>query len=200
MSQHKLDQAPVSATQPDYAGGQAAGRCWELYVCGTPLAEMARIVGDDEQHVAQTIDCELQHRQQAPQHAPRAYLEKLIDELNLVRQAAWSGWQRSTRNKEKTVDKTTTGGPGGGREEATHSSEAQAGDTAFLRIIVECNKRESALRGIDRAARVTTHLTQTNVDIDTLIMQVERANARDQAAQESDAQRPRTMGEGEVQE
>lgn len=58
---------------------------------------------------------------------------------------AMSGYQRSTQDKQRT--KQIDGGRKGGRTETT--TEGQAGNPGFLRVIKECSERIAALLGAD---------------------------------------------------
>jgi hypothetical protein len=99
-----------------------------------------------------------------PTLSVRCHLERLVDELNLVRQEAWSAWKRSTALKAKLSEKQTTGGPSGVRSDVTQTEETQSGDTACLRVIENCIKCEAALRGVEKHARLQSNQRIRSLD------------------------------------
>lgn len=153
--------------------------CWRLYLRGASIRDLSLAFGKPVDAISQSLQRGVEQKQNLPPQSVRAYLEKLIDEINLIRQAAWSGWERSQMDLVKSTEKNVSGGTGGGRDESTVITVGQAGDTSFLRIIAECNKREATLRGIEKPGHSLFQFMQTYVDIDTLIVQVEAANAAD---------------------
>lgn len=156
---------------------------WQRYVRGDTYRQIANELGRSSSWVHLTIHRLLELRDTGRQQMVRAHIEKLLDEVSLIRQAAWSGWNRSQTDKVRTVEKTKEVGPrGGGGDESITTTEAQAGNASFLRVLTECNKRESALRGIEKPTAVMFQCMQTSVDIDALILQVEAANAQSHQA------------------
>lgn len=148
--------------------------CWCQYVRGENVLSIAQTIKEPvESIVARLERCMEQSDTQPPR--PRAYLEKLVDEMHLVRQAAWMAWERSLQDKVKTTEKTITDPKGGIRREEMIVTESQTGDAAFLRIIIDCNRREAALRGLEKSPQLQSRLSQPTLDLDTLITQMEAA-------------------------
>lgn len=153
--------------------------CWRLHVRGQTSHQIARACEMSVQAVELIVQRRLAAYAAGASVALRGHVEKLIDEVNEIRQAAWAGWNRSQVDKVKTVEKTTTGGTQDGKSEETISTEGKEGDSPFLRILVDCNRRESALRGIERPNRVTGQSPPVRLDLDELIEQVEVENEDD---------------------
>jgi hypothetical protein len=153
---------------------------WSLYVRGYTYRQIAKELGRSSNWAHLTVHRLLELRETGRQQMVRAQIEKLLDEVSLIRQSAWSGWNRSQADKVRTVEKTKEVGPrGGGGDESITTTEAQAGNASFLRVLIECNKRESALRGIEKPTAVLYQCMQPSLDIDALILQVEAANAQE---------------------
>ena len=150
--------------------------CWKLVVRGNDARQIARMHRQSPEWGEVTVERLFAAYNADPAQILRGHIEKLICEINLVRQAAWLGWERSLRDKQKTVRKAISGGSQDGKSESTTTTETQAGDAPFLRILIDCNRRESALRGIDRSSRLPAPSNETHIDLDTLIQQVEAAN------------------------
>lgn len=161
-------------------------QCWRLHVRGQSAWQIAQAY---ELPVGE-VDLILQRRLavygQRPSVPLRGHVEKLVDEVNQIRQAAWTGWDRSRIDKVKTVEKTTSGGTQDGKSEGTISTEAKEGDSPFLRVLIECNRRESCLRGIERPTRAATQSVPNRVDIDTMLKQVEAENAGEDEMEATD--------------
>ena len=151
---------------------------WRLYVQGKSSREIGKAVGRSHNWAIMTVNRLLKERDDRTSQSIRGHMEKLLDEVNLIRDAAWSGWKRSQEDRVKTVEKAGNTPTGPTREE-TITTEGQAGDPAFLRVLVELNKRESALRGIEKPVQPIFQFMQTHVDIDVLITQVEEAAAKE---------------------
>lgn len=165
---------------------------WQLYLRGHSLKQIGQELARSTNWASLTICRLLELRASGPQQMMRAYVEKLLDEVSLIRQAAWLGWEQSQIAKVRSVAKTKEVGPrGGGGNESVKTTESQSGNASFLRTLIECNKRESALRGIERPTTVRAQCSQSHVDLDTLIQQVEAANAQD--CQRNDS--PADLGE-----
>lgn len=147
-------------------------RCWKLYLQGATTRTIAAKCGRSAMWASFTIRKFIDSRNNDTKQSVRGHVEKLLDELNLIRQESWKGWAKSRRDKVRKVDKTVVNDKGCGSEEST-TTEGQAGDPAFLRVLIECGKRESALRGIEKPTQVLFQFMQTHVDLDMLIEQVE---------------------------
>lgn len=183
-------QWPVDDNRADQPGVQPAAmtdNCdaqdsvWLLHVRGLLPQQIGATLGRSTDWVRLTIARLLELRDRDRQPVTGAHVEKLVDEVCLIRQAAWSGWEQSQVDKVRTVTKTKPAGPrGGGGEEKVVTTEPQAGNPASLRILIECNKRESSLRGIERPTTVPSHPRQPLLDLDALIEQLTTANAQEQ--------------------
>jgi hypothetical protein len=78
---------------------------------------------------------------------------KALAEINLVRATAWDAWERSVKDSVK-VRGEQQGATADGAAKAqpfrvTQEKLSQAGDPAFLRVVLDCNRREAALLGLD---------------------------------------------------
>lgn len=152
---------------------------WQLYVRGQSARQIGQALGRSTSWVKLTVSRLLELRGSGRQQMVRAHVERLLDEVSLIRRAAWSGWEQSLAEKVRTVEKSKDVGPrGGGGEEHSTTKENRSGDSSLLRVLLECNKRESALRGIERPTAVLFQLMQSHVDLDSLILQVEAAEAQ----------------------
>lgn len=154
--------------------------CWRRYVKGQSCREIGRALGMSHTWANFTVNRLLRERDEQLRQSVRGHVEKLIDEVNLVREAAWDGFDRSQRDRVRTVEKSG-GSDKGTYDESSTTTEGQAGSPAFLRVLLECNKRESALRGIEKPTQILFQFMQTNIDIDTLIHQVETEAAKEAA-------------------
>src|SRR5262249_22601142 len=81
-----------------------------------------------------------------------AHRGKLLVEIDQARRAAWEGWERSKQNAtrkqtRKIVEGQTPMSLSPIRVEKNKSEEGQAGDAAFLFVVLKCNKREAELVG-----------------------------------------------------
>ncbi|MDB5334894.1 MAG: hypothetical protein JWN70_513 [Planctomycetaceae bacterium] len=151
---------------------------WRRYVHGESVPQISDALSRSTNWVQLTINRLLEQRGSSPPQSLRGHVEKLLDEVCLLRQASWSEWERSKTDKVRTVKKTKEGGPrGGGGSELTQMTETRTADATFLRMLMDCNRRESALRGIERPLAGVMHFKQPRVDLDTMIQQVEAANA-----------------------
>lgn len=153
--------------------------CWRLYVKGKSSREIGKALGFSHEWARLTVRRLLESRDDRNDQMVRGHVEKLIDSNNLIRDAAWDGWERSKRDRVRKVEKETAGGKEGGTLESSVTTEGQSGDPAFLRVLIECDKRESALRGIEKPVQPIFQFMQTHVDIDVLITQVEEAAAKE---------------------
>ncbi len=177
MAEQADTKPSETETAPDDANSALQSQCRQLHLRGTPLDEIAGICGQSLEWVDRVIQAEHTRRQRRPTWPIRASVEKLADELNLIRHAAWLAWERSQREKPKLTKKVIKGGPGGGRKELTKVREDQAGNPTFLRLLLECNRREASLRAMDRPKHAAAQDSEPPVDIETMAQQVEAANA-----------------------
>lgn len=151
----------------------AEAECWKLHLKGYSSREIGAIVGRSHTWALLTVGRLLRELADSTKQSVRGHVEKLLDSNNLTRRAAWDGWEKSREDKVKTVEKFGSGPMGPTSEEAT-TTEGQAGDPAFLRVVIECDKRESALRGIEKPVQPIFQFMQTNVSLDILISQIEQ--------------------------
>lgn len=154
-------------------------QCWQLHVRGQSAWQIAQACEVPVEEVELLLQRRLAANAQRPSVPLRGHVEKLIDEVNEIRQAAWGSFDRSKVEKVKTVEKHTKGGTQDGKSEDTISKETKEGDSPFLRILLDCNHRESLLRGIERPTRLPVRSMQPKLDIDALLEQVEAANGND---------------------
>ena len=103
----------------------------------------------------------------------RASVNKLLAEINLVRQAAWVGWKKSLVNHVKTVVKQSEGGTGGTKSDTSTTTDPQSGDAAFLRVIEDCNKREGTLRGVEKLGQSLLQSKLIDTDFEALLQRLE---------------------------
>lgn len=75
-----------------------------------------------------------------------------LSRLDQLERVAWSAWERSCRDAEKTVKKRVPAGDGH-RVETTHTREGQAGDPRFLERVGWCIDRRCELLGLDPPKR-----------------------------------------------
>lgn len=155
-------------------------KCWELFLQGKTTRQIGEECGRSNCWASVTIRELTEAKNNETAQSVRGHLEKLLDSNNLIRREAWEAWYQSKENKVKTVEKSGSSDKGGYDESST-TTEGQAGDASFLRVLIKCDERESALRGIEKPTQVTFNLMQTSITIDQLIAQVE-AEATKEAA------------------
>ena len=153
-------------------------KAWQLYVRGKAPCQIGKALRQSADWGEATIRRLLEVRESGYLPMVRAHVEKLLDEINTFRRAAWSGWRRSRKDKVRTVEKTKEAGQQSrGGNETVVTTEPQCGDASFLRLLTECNKRESGLRGIEKPTAIRSDPTQNHADLATLIQQMEAAMA-----------------------
>ena len=151
-------------------------KAWLRYVRGQQPCQVGNALSQSVDWAEATIRRLLELRETGYQPMVRAHVEKLLDDVNMIRRAAWSGWRRSRQNKVRTVEKTKEAGPQSrGGNETVVTTEPQCGNASFLRMLTECNKRESGLRGIEKPTAIRSDPTQKHADLATLIQQMEAA-------------------------
>lgn len=191
-------QRPLATGPANQSGHQPAGdapdpvldeEVWQRYVLGELASQIGKVLRRSTDWVNLTINRLLEQRGNGQSLLVRGNVEKLLDEVSLVRQAAWAGWHQSQTEKVRKVEKTKEAGPrGGGGNETSVISETRSGDASFLRMLMDCNKRESALRGIEKPLAAVFHVKPKLFDLDSMIQQVEAAIA--QAGQQHAAPDP----------
>ena len=175
-----VDTVNQSPAMVDALAGE--DRAWELFVSGHNIAQISHLMSCPLPWVQLTINRLLGQHEACGEPFVRGHLAKLLDEVNLIRQAAWSGWRRSLEDKVRIVEKTRESGGRGGNEQTT-TTETRSGDPAPLRILIECSKRDSTLRGIERPTTVSVQRMSPPLDLDTLIQQIETLQAGDSRRQ-----------------
>lgn len=154
--------------------------CWRRYLQGEDIRSIAATIDQPISAILERLERMLQQSIDGSR-PPSAHLDKLIDELHLVRRAAWMGWQRSLKHNVKIVTKTVTGSKSSDREEKTTTTEIQSGNASCLRIIIDCNRREAILRGLDKSSRTATPEGPTSkIDLEQMLTQMEAALRSDQ--------------------
>ncbi len=152
---------------------------WLRYVRGELQWQISQALARSPDWVKLTIHKQLQQRGRGQPQMQRGHVEKLLDEVCLIRQAAWSGWAQSQTAKVRKVEKTKEAGPrGGGGNESSVTSETRCGEAAFLRLLLDCNKRESALRGIEKPLAAVLDIAPPRLDLEAMIRQAEAVIAR----------------------
>lgn len=153
--------------------------CWTMYVQGSDVRSISQTVDESIESIVERLERMLQESNVDPP-PPHVQVPRLVDELQFVRRAAWSGWKRSLQDKQKTIEKKSVDAKGGTRTDTTVTKESQSGDAAFLRIVLECNRREASLRGVEKSQQSHLKLNQRPLDIDALIELMEAEQAADQ--------------------
>lgn len=162
---------PSSSEFPDPQEFEA--ECLRLRLKGQSLRTIGLKVGRSYETVRLTLERLTERRAAENDQLLRGHIAKLIDEVDMVREACWEGWDRSLKDRVRTVSKSGSTPKGPTHEDST-TTEGQAGDPSFLRAVLECNKRESALRGIEKPVQPIFQFMQTNVSLDILINQIEQ--------------------------
>lgn len=162
---------PSSTLFPDPQEFEA--ECLRLRLKGQSLRTIGLKVGRSYETVRLTLERLTERRAAENDQLLRGHIAKLIDEVDMVREACWEGWDRSLKDRVRTVTKSGSTPKGPTHEDST-TTEGQAGDASFLRAVLECNKRESALRGIEKPVQPIFQFMQTNVSLDILINQIEQ--------------------------
>lgn len=151
---------------------------WIRYVRGELQSQIGQALDQSKSWANLTIDRQLEVRGKSQPHLLLGHVEKLLDEVCLVRQAAWSGWDQSQTEKVRKVEKTKAAGPrGGGGCESSITSETRVGEASFLRLLLDCNKRESTLRGIEKPLATVVEFKPPQMDLKAMIRQAEAAFA-----------------------
>jgi hypothetical protein len=94
-----------------------------------------------------------------------AHKQKLLLEINEVRQSAWRGWEKSLesatkKHTKKIVEGQTVKSLTPIRLEQDDSEAVQTGDASFLMVILKCNKREAELLAVDAPRKIAEATTE----------------------------------------
>lgn len=155
---------------------------WGMYVRGNTPGQIGQAMNRPAGWGRLTIHRLLEQHENAHEPLLRGHLAKLLEEVNLIRQAGWLGWDRSLKDKVRHVEKTKEPAGRGGNE-LTKTTESRSGDLAALRVLIECSKRESALRGIERPTTIPVQRRPQPLNLGALIQQMETTIAEDRRRQ-----------------
>lgn len=104
-----------------------------------------------------------------------------VAKIDLVEGEAWNAWDKSREDAEVRTQKMrkAEAGAQGMPVEATIRTEAQAGDPAYLRLVLESIRDRRKVQGTDRPERSSTddYSGMTDDEIDARIVNLERLEA-----------------------
>lgn len=129
----------------------------QRYLRGEMQSEIARSFGVSQQQISQDLRVIRAHWLASAIRDFDAAKAQELAKIDEVERAAWSAWERSTQDKEVSIQETD-----GTLDEKTKKPkmkkvslrrEGQAGAPAFLNTVLTCIERRCAILGLDAPKR-----------------------------------------------
>ncbi len=185
MTEQTTTKLPAEDRAANEANPQVRARIRKLKLQGLLPEEIADELQKELELVNQVLQQVQQQREQRPALPIRACVEQLVEDVDLIRREAWQAWLRSQKDHRKLTEKTISGGSGGDRTELTDVWDGQVGDATFLRLMMECNRRELQVRTMEMPKRSSAQGGAVPVDFEAMVEQVEAAIAAEELSRES---------------
>lgn len=139
-----------------------------MYAKGFPQYQIADTLGISQPAVSKHLSVITEEWQRRMREDCDRIKAEQLAKIDKVELAAWEGWERSVKEHERRTVKTTTATvpsavPGlvaasASPSDVTLMKEFQAGDTAFLSIILKCAQQRAELIGaITKGVKVMGH-------------------------------------------
>lgn len=175
-----MSQNTIRDRSPDEATGDLEARIWKCHIKRMSDEDIAQKLNTTVETVERSLARREAKLESRPVLSARAYVEKLLDEVELVREEAWKAWEDSKEVHVKRTAKTTKGGTAAEKKENTTVKDRRVGNIVFLRLILDCNKREAFLRGIDKEGLALLQAkTEEVFDVEAMLLKIDPGGTKD---------------------
>lgn len=158
----KLQPSPIEREK-------ALARTLELYHKGWTQYQIAEELGVSQPQVCNDLKLIRERAVSATNKTRAEWVAEQLVKIDLRRREAWAAWERSKKDRKKTVHEENTLGDSYGVRDREEISESP-GDAAFLSALAECDRDVAALLGLNAPSKVDLQGTLLAINYAELMM------------------------------